>query len=77
MVLVYGPGRHRALQFFDGFEDTQPNDFAFGVALSREGISTLHGLDRSGLAVAVDQHFGGAVDVEVTNHVRRDNDAGN
>ena len=68
MVLVYGPGRHRALQFFDGFEDTQPNDFALRIALSREGISALHGLNGGAITVAVNEQLGGAPEVEVINH---------
>ena len=70
MVLVYGPGRHRVLQFLDGFANPQPHDLAGGITLSREGISALHGLSGGGLAVPVDEQLGGAPQVDVAYDLR-------
>ena len=49
---MHGAHGLRVLQFLNGFEDTQPNDLAGRIALSREGIGPPHGLDRGGVAVA-------------------------
>ncbi len=56
------------MQFFNDFENSQPNDFALSIARSREGISPLHGLNGGGVAVAVNEQFGAAVDVDVVSH---------
>ncbi len=67
---MHRPARVHVLQFFDGFEYPQPNDFALSVALSREGIGPFLRLNGGAIAVAVYQRLGGAPEVYIAYDLR-------
>ena len=69
---MYRPARHRALQFLNGFENTQPRYLAGRVALSREGISPLLGLSGGTVPVLVDEQLGAAVNIGVRGQMPKD-----
>ncbi len=60
---MHRPARHRVLQFFNGFEKSQPHHLADRIALSRKRIDPFHGLNGGGVAVLVYEQLGAAIDV--------------
>lgn len=59
-----------AQEFFDRALDTHPDALAVDVAVGEQLVRPHGGVDRRFVAVPIDEHLGGAPDVDVLGHCR-------